>query len=192
MTLTSASFVYSGACIFLSPILIMLSQALLTSIKLYRRTRSLFVKTTRKWNNRTAANRTFLLWAIFDSLVNTFISMSFLVYLQHLGARSAVSMRSGMRHLILHTQITIIMECVILFGVCVNQYIQPQFDPYWATTSLIEAIRLRFLTSFFEVLHKVMSQRNDTSTSMQLKGYRQALSISTSKHRSIVASSSYQ
>ncbi|ORZ34844.1 hypothetical protein BCR44DRAFT_1435260 [Catenaria anguillulae PL171] len=93
------------------------------------------------------ANRLFTSWAIVDSVVNAYISGCFLMYLQHLGSKTP--------------------ECILVFAAYVSQFINQDMDPAWSTTSFVEAVRLRFLLGFFDVLRKVM-RRNSSNAQLKL------------------------
>ncbi|KAI9159375.1 hypothetical protein H9P43_008715 [Blastocladiella emersonii ATCC 22665] len=126
---------------------------------------------TLTWNSYFAAAESkaaneavYTSWFIVDCLVNSSISLLFVLFLRDLTVVPAggVTMRSDMVGLTRHIQFLLLGEVSLILFTTIGRFVDPGFDPSWFTFFFADAVRLRIFSSFLDGLNRVMKNGNNS------------------------------
>ncbi|KAI9183637.1 hypothetical protein H9P43_004555 [Blastocladiella emersonii ATCC 22665] len=128
-----------------------------------------------------------LVWTLLDELVNSAMSLHFILFLRQLlvipsGGPAGGELRGGMRDLIAKIQWFMGIEMVLVLAVTVTKLAAPDLDPTWSTLHLTEAIRVHVFCTSLSGLNRIM-RRTTTAVST-------GVSSSSDKHSSDMYGSS--
>ncbi|ORZ36890.1 hypothetical protein BCR44DRAFT_1431931 [Catenaria anguillulae PL171] len=100
-------------------------------------------------------------WSIFDAIVNTTISITFLVLLRRIGSSHTGGSRQRRGFLRMLTSVSWILglECSLIIFANILVRVDQSLDPQWTTLYVGEALRMRLFVAFLQRLNRMLRNK---------------------------------